>query len=391
VAPPAGNGTTISDGVAEDIITALSKIRDLFVIERNSAFTYRGKPFNAKQIGRELGVRYLLEGSIRRDGERLRITSRLVDAGSGRQIWGEHYDRDGAAIFAVQDEVTQKKWSRFHITKSELDRTLRKRPEALAAYDYYLRGNALIEEAYRSDRAKNIQAARRMYEQSLIEDPRYAPAVTGLARTYHMAWIEPTSYEPMAREYQQQENPDRALSLAQQAVALDGELPEAHAILAVVLHWQYRRSESMAEWRRALELNPNLVEGRYAISLYHNGRAAEAVEYSKRIMRLDPSHSPRYFSYLGTAYYLAGRYSEALKALRTVNSHLPDYRPGIFWHTAVAAQLGLDQEARGAATQVLRLQPDFTITKILRLIRFARQKDADRLADGLRKAGLPQR
>jgi tetratricopeptide (TPR) repeat protein len=276
-----------------------------------------------------------------------------------------------------------------HITKSELDRALRKPPEALAAYDYYLRGNALIEEAFRSDRGENIQMARKLYEQSLAEDPRYAPAVTGLALTYRLAWVEPTNYEPIAREYQQQATLDRALSLAQQAVALDGNLSEAHAALAQILHWQYRRSESMAEWQRAFELNPNLAEGRYAISLYHNGRAAEAIDYMKRVMRLDPSHSPLYFSYLGNAYYLTGRYSEALELLRIVSGRLPDYRPGLFWHAAAAAQLGKDQESRQAVAKLLRLQPGVTIAKLLRQIRFARQEDADRLADGLRKAGLP--
>jgi len=381
-----------SDGITEDIITNLSKFSDLFVIARNSTFAYKGTSIEPRQIGRELGVRYLMQGSVRRQPDRLRITAQLVDATNSRQIWAEHYDRVPADVFAIQDEVTQKIIGTLvaHISKSEFDRVLRKPPQAFAAYDYYLRGNAMVEEAFRGKRGENIRAARAFFEESIASDPRYAPAVQALARTYLLAWLEPTTYDPIAREYRQQATLDRALSLAQEAVALDGNLPEAHTALAQILHWQYRRAESMAEYQRAFELNPNLAERSFAPALYHNGRTPEAIEYMRRIMRLDPFHPTQLFVNLGAAYYLSGWYTEALGPLRTATERMPGFRPGFVWRAAAAAQLGLDQEARQAASGVLHLQPDFGISEWLRFLRLAKQEDADRLADGLRKAGLPE-
>jgi tetratricopeptide (TPR) repeat protein len=198
---------------------------------------------------------------------------------------------------------------------------------------------------------------------------------------------QPTTYDPIAREYRQQATLDGALSLAQEAVALDGNLPEAHTALAQILHWQYRRAESMAEYQRAFELNPNLAERSFAPALYHNGRTPEAIEYIRRIMRLDPFHPTQLFVNLGGAYYLSSLYTEALGPLRTATDRMPDFRPGFVWRAAAAAQLGLDEEARQAASGVLRLQPDFKISEWLRFLRLAKQEDADRLADGLRKAG----
>src|SRR6516162_2768909 len=381
-----------SDGITEDIITNLSKFSDLFVIARNSTFAYKGASIEPRQIGRELGVRYLMQGSVRRQPDRLRITAQLVDATNSRQIWAEHYDRVPADVFAIQDEVTQKIIGTLvaHISKSEFDRVLRKPPQAFAAYDYYLRGIAMVEAAFRGKRGENIRAARAFFEESIASDPRYAPAVQGLARTYLLAWQEPTTFDPIAREYRQQATLDRALSLAQEAVALDGNLPEAHTALAWVLHWHYRRAESMAEYQRAFELNPNLAERSFAPALYHNGRTREAIDYMRRIMRLDPFHPTQLFVNLGAAYYLSGWYTEALGPLRTATERMPGFRPGFVWRAAAAAQLGLDQEARQAASGVLRLQPDFGISEWLRFLRLAKQEDADRLADGLRKAGLPE-
>ena len=381
-----------SDGITEDIITNLSKFSDLFVIAHNSTFAYKGKSIEPRQIGRELGVHYLLQGSVRRQPDQLRITAQLIDATNSRQIWAEHYDRVPADIFAIQDEVTQKLIVTLvaRISKSEFDRVLRKPPQTFAAYDYYLRGNAMVEEAFRGKRGENIAAARAFFEQAIASDPRYAAAVQALARTYLLAWLEPTAYDPIAREYRQQATLDRALSLAQEAVALDGNLPEAHTALAWVLHWHYRRAESMAEYQRAFELNPNLAERSFAPALYHNGRTREAIDYMRRIMRLDPFHPTQLFVNLGAAFYLSGSYAEALGPLRTATDRMPDFRPGFVWRAAAAAQLGLDEEARRAESGVLHLQPDFKISEWLRFLRLAKQEDADRLADGLRKAGLPE-
>ena len=381
-----------SDGMSEDLITSLSKFADLFVIARNSAFTYKGKQIDLSQIGRELGARYLVQGSVRRDADRLRITAQLVEGATGKQLWAERYDRELAGLFSVQDDVTQKIVVTLvaHVTKSERDRVLRKPPESLAAYDYYLRANALMRNIHREKRGETIAAARQLYQRALDADPRYAPAVQGLAHTYITAWQELTSHEPIAHEYQQKSTLDRALLLAQSAVELDGNLAESHATLGFILRWQYRLNEGIAEFERAFALNPNLADGRFGNMLNHQGRAPEAIEFMKRIMRLDPFHPAVYFQYLGNAYYLTGKYETALELIRTGASRMAGYRPVFVWLAAAAAQSGRDDEARQAAADVLRLQPDFTIAKWLQLLRLARQEDADRLADGLRKAGLPE-
>ena len=231
-----------SDGMSEDLITSLSKFADLFVIARNSAFTYKGKQIDLSQIGRELGARYLVQGSVRRDADRLRITAQLVEGATGKQLWAERYDRELAGLFSVQDDVTQKIVVTLvaHVTKSERERVLRKPPESLAAYDYYLRANALMRNIHREKRGETIAAARQLYQRALDADPRYAPAVQGLAHTYITAWQELTSHEPIAHEYQQKSTLDRALLLAQSAVELDGNLAESHATLGFILRWQYR-------------------------------------------------------------------------------------------------------------------------------------------------------
>jgi adenylate cyclase len=383
------------DGLTEDITTRLAKFADLFVIAHDSAFAYRNKHDNPRQVGRELGVRYLLEGSVRRDGERFRITAQLIDAVSGVQRWAESYDRELTGLFAVQDEVTQKIVVTLvaHITQSELDRGRRKPPEALAAYDYYLRGSAAlaaVEEGGRRLYGERLFAARQMLEQSVAADAHYSPAIAALADTYLRAWLVPTEFPSTAGEFLQQATIDRARSLAQQAVGLDPYLAEAHAELAWILHWQYRRSEAITEFRRAFELNPNMADGRFTILLTHGGQADNAIGFMKRVMRLDPFHRPIYYSFLASAYYLAGQYEVAIENNRIAARRVPGVVQVVIWYSASAAQLGHTEEASAAAAEVLRLDPDFTISKFLQMISFARPDDASRLFDGLRKAGLPE-
>jgi tetratricopeptide (TPR) repeat protein len=183
---------------------------------------------------------------------------------------------------------------------------------------------------------------------------------------------------------------DRALSLARQAVELDPYLAEAHATLAWILHWRYRRPEAIAEFERALELNPNLADGRLAHMLVHDGRAREAVAFMRRVMRQDPFPPPIYLSYLGNAYYLSGDYDAAFDTLRAGMERMPGYRAIPVWLAAAAAQSSRLDDARKTASLVLRMAPGFTIAGWLRHIGFDQQSDADHLAAGLRKAGLPE-
>jgi adenylate cyclase len=329
---------------------------------------------------------------VRRDDEALRISAELIDADTGVQLWAGSYDRGPGGVFAVQDEVTHNILGVLpaHIDRAELERASRSRTDNPAAYDLYLRGKALITMRHGDNRGVMVAQARQLFDKALQADPRYAPAMQGLAYTYAAAFLEPMQDGLLATELRQPATLDRALALARQAVELDPYLAEAHATLAWVLHWQYRRDEAIAEFNRALELNPNLADGRLAHMLVHDGRAPEAVAFMRRVMRQDPFPPPIYFSYLGNAYYLSGDYGAAFNTLRTGMERMPGYRAIPVWLAAAAAQSGRDEDARTTAALVLQLAPKFTIAGWLGHIKFDRQADADHLAAGLRKAGLPE-
>jgi adenylate cyclase len=381
-----------AEGIAEDLITSLSKFSGLFVIARHSSFSYRGAQLDVRQIGRELGVRYLLVGSVRRDSRRVRVTAQLVDAASGMQLWGEHYDRALTGIFAVQDELTQKIIGTLvaHISRSELQRALNKPPDQLAAYECWLRGNAIMKNWHSDTTGASIVEAREFFDRARAIDPNYAPPFHGLAWTYLASWIEPWRQPAIAAEYQKPETLNAALTFAQRAIELDPNLADAHLSLGHVLKWAHRFSESFAEFERALEVNPNLADYRFGLALIHNGRTEEGMDHLKRIMRLDPFHTPACLTFLGNAYFLTGQYEEAIVVLRAAARQLPAFRPTYVWLAATAAQLGYEEAAREAAAAVLRRDPGFTIRKWLDLHQFARQADVDRTAEGLRKANLPE-
>ena len=380
------------DGLTEDLIAGLGRFRELFVIGRASVFAYKERHPPTDQIARELGVRYLVSGSVRRDDEALRVSAELIDADTGAQLWAGSYDRKLAGIFAVQDEITRNIVGVLpaHIDRAELERISRSRTDSPAAYDLYLRGKALITMRHGDNRGAMVAQARQLFDKALQADPHYAPAMQGLAYTYAAAFLEPMQDGLLANELRQPATLDRALALARQAVELDPYLAEAHATLSWILHWQYRRDEAIAEFNRALELNPNLADGRLAHMLVHDGRAPEAVGFMRRVMRQDPFPPPIYYSYLGNAYYLSGDYDAAFNTLRTGMEKMPGYRAIPVWLAAAAAQSGRDEDARTTAALVLQLAPKFTIAGWLRHIAFDRQADADRLAAGLRKAGLPE-
>jgi TolB-like protein/tetratricopeptide (TPR) repeat protein len=381
-----------SDGLSEDLTTSLSKFAGLFVIARNSAFQYRNRSVDLKQAGRELGARYLLEGSVRRDAERLRITAQLIDAGTGTHLWAEYYDRDSGSVFAIQDEVARKIVVTLvaHIHKSELDRVLRKAPDSMAAYEHCLRGNALIKNLQREGRGEAIAQARDHYEQSRASDPRYAPALLGLANTYLAAWVEPATLPSIAIEFGRPEALERAQSAIRKALEYDSALAEAYATLGYVLHQQHRRAESLKQYERAFSLNPNLADGRYGVVLCLEGRTDEGIEFLEHVIRLDPFHHPSYGSYLAVGYYLSGRDAEALDLLRNSIARLPGYRPARIWHATVAAQLDQCDEARASIAEALRVAPQTTITSWMEYIGLANPSHAARVRAALSKAGLPE-
>jgi adenylate cyclase len=377
-----------SDGITEDIITELSRFSELFVIARNSSFQYKGKAVDVRQVGRELGVRYILEGSIRRSGDWIRISVQLIDALTGTHRWAERYDRQLEDVFAVQDEVARTIAAILaaHVNKAETERTLNKPPETWQAYDYYLRAVDRHASFWSSFKATELYEVRRLLEQSIAFDPNYARAYARLAWTHVSAWINSLDGDHL--------NPaalDRAYHLARKAVQLDPNLPQAHADLGFVLIRRGQHEAAVAEFERSMALNPNFTDWRFADVLVYAGHSARAIEVVERHMRLDPFYVPSAPGFLGFAHYMLKQYSQALPLLRECVSRAPNVRGGHVWLAASYAQLGNIEDARAEASEVLRIEPKWTIMGTqARLSIFKRTEDTEHFFDGLRKAGLPE-
>jgi len=342
-----------SDGITEDLITDLSRLSGLFVIARNSTFTYKGKAVKVEEVGRELGVRYVLEGSVRKAGNRVRITAQLVDATTGHHLWAERYDRELIDIFALQDEIVQRIVTtlKLQLTLWEKGVLVRKSTDNLEAYDYYLRGS---EYYWRLTKEGNTQA-RQMLERAIELDPKYAAAYTALSYTHMIDWAWQWSLDPQTLE--------RAFELAQKAVALDDALPMAHSILGWVQCWKKQHDQAVAEVERAIALDPNDADAyaRLAHILKIVGRSEEAIEAMKKAMRLNPHHPPFYLFELGFAYYLTGRNEEAIAALKKSLTSDPNFLPAHIGLTGIYSELGREKEARAEAAEVLRISPNFSL------------------------------
>ena len=378
-----------SDGITEDIITDLSRFSELFVIARNSSFQYKGKSPDIRQVGRELGVRYVLEGSIRRAGDRVRISAQLIDAVTGAHRWAERYDRELKDVFAVQDEVSRTIVAILvaQVNKAEAERTLLKPPATWQAYDFFMRASDIYTAMRSSFNVADLYEARRLLERSIALDPNYARAYAMLSYTHLFAWIYPLDEDhlsPAALE--------RAHRLARKAIQLDPNLPIAHAHLGHVLTFEGQHEQSVAEFEKAIALNPNFTDWRFGTTLIRAGEPARAIQVVETHMRYDPFYVPSAPGALGLARYMLKEYSEALPPLREFTSRAPNMSLGHVWLAANLAQLGQLDEARAEAAEVLRIDPKYTIDGTQRrLALFKRPEDAEHLFDGLRKAGLPER
>jgi adenylate cyclase len=377
-----------ADGIVEDIITELSRFSELFVTARNSSFQYKGKAIDARQVGRELGVRYVLEGSVRRGGDRIRISAQLIDAATGGHRWAEHYDRKLKDVFTLQDEVvgTIAALLAAHVRKAEAERTRTKPPSSWEAYDYYLQGANAFASFLLSFSADDLYETRRLLQRSLAIDPNYARSYAMLANTYAAAWAHPLDSDLL--------NPaalDRAHQFARKAVQIDPNLPQAHACLGYVLAWKRVHQASIAAFERAVALNPNDVDWRFGLALVYAGNSKRAIDVLRTYMRRDPFYSPFASAILGFAHFALKQYSRALPLLRDSVSRAPNLRSAHAWLAATCAQLGRLDEARAEAAEVLRLDPKFTIAGTARRITAFRQAtDGNHYVDGLRKAGLPK-
>lgn len=326
-----------SDGMTEDLITDLSKISGLFVIARNSAFTYKGKVVKVGEVGRELRVRYVLEGSVRKVGNRVRITAQLIDSITEGHLWAERYDRDLEDIFALQDEVTQKIVTALAVklTEDEQGRLVRIYTDNMEAYDYYLRG---LEYLYRLTE-EGIDQAREMFDKASELDTEFAAAYAFLAMSHWIEWSFGWSQDPQCLE--------RAFELAQRAKALNHLLPEAHRILGEVYLWKKQHEQSIAEYKTSVDLNPNYADGFVGLANVLNfaGRPNEAVEFVKRGMLLNPIHPHSYQWNLGHAYFLTRQYEKAIEAFKRALNRNPNFHPAHVYLAITYSELGRDEEA----------------------------------------------
>jgi len=370
-----------SDGMTEEIITALSKSPYLFVIARQSTFTYKGKPVKVKQVSEELGVRYVLEGSVRRSGEKVRITAQLSDAMTGYHLWAERYDRDLQEIFALQDEIALKIMKTVH-EKLEVGQHARVLGRGARNLEAFLKAMEAREHFYRGTKEENA-LARRLYEEATRLDPEYAFAYAGLAGTHMMdVWLG-ASKSP-------EDSLARAIELGQRAVALDEPEPVAHAILGHFYTYAGQFDRAVAHAERGLALDPNsyIVLYNAAVVFTHSGRAEEAIPLFQKAIRLNPFPPAIFFARMSLAYDLAGRFDEAIEQAKKAVEREPKNQ---FTHLSLASACilaGREEEARAAAVEVLKINPTFSVEQIARAIQYRDTSQIDRMTDALRKAGL---
>jgi len=375
-----------ADGISEDIITVLSKSRSLFVIARHSSFTYKGKKVAVNDIGRELGVRYVLEGSVRKVGSRVRVTAQLIEAATGGHLWAERYDRDLADIFSVQDEITTNVSEAIQpaLERSERERAARKPPDSLDAWESYHRGMW----HFANVEASENENARSFFRRAIEIDPRFAPAEAALALTY---LNEITLFRPDLRVV----NLPRALDHAGRAIKIDVTDATAHAALARALWMSGRHAESLAEADLAVSSDPNSAVAHGARGGAHlwAGRPRDAIAPLQTAMRLSPFDPliPFWLHFTARAYYCAGDYVASIAAARQLRNSVPNFRQ--IYNTLIAAlgQTGQIDEARVVMAEALeRFGEGFRRYMSLPLneLRELRPEDREHMIDGFRKAGL---
>ena len=369
-----------ADGLTEDLITELSRFHDLLVISRNSTFVYKGKAVKVQEVARELGVDYLLEGSVQKSGDRIRVTVQLIDAETDRHIWAERYDRELEDIFAIQDEMTRAIVATLpgRVEAASHDRAKRKPTDNMAAYECVLAAKVLH---HRSTREDNVQA-QRLLDRALALDPNYAHAHAWKACVLGQTWVynwcadRDATFQQVAAELEI-------------ALALDDNDSDVHRILAALNVNREDHDKAAYHQERALALNPNydLVVVQQGELLTWLGRPEEGIDWIKRAMRLNPYHPERFWNHLGRACYCAEKYAEAVEAFSRITR--PDYTHHAFL-AATFAQMGNAVAAAAHAAEVLKREPEFSVAVYLATQHYKGEIDRRRHETGLLKAGLPR-
>ena len=369
------------DGIAEEIITALSKTPKLFVISRNSTFVYKGKPVSIKEVAEALGVQYVLEGSVRKTGNKVRITAQLIDALSGHHLWAERYDRDLKDIFAIQDEISLKITSVLNVKLSdgEIALLLGKGTKNLEAYLKMIQARELFINVNKENNAQ----AKKIFEEVIMVDPGYAMAYALLAISYFYDVTLGASQSP-------RESIARGIEMAQKSISLDNKICFPHGALSLLygLKKDYDKAVSEAEIGVALEPNSAYSYSFLGHALNYSSRYSEAISAFEKSIRLDPI--PPYVTLTGLAFSLrlVGRYEEAAAIFKKVLQKLPDNLVCQLGLTATYSTMGLDADARAQAKEVLRIDPNFSVDSYSKRFGYKNKDDWNRYMDALRKAGL---
>jgi adenylate cyclase len=370
-----------SDGLTEEIISALSKVPKLFVIARNSTFTYKGKPVKVQQVSEELGVRYVLEGSVRKVDNQLRITAQLIDAVTGYHLWAERYDRDLKNIFAVQDEITKNIIIELQVqlTIGEEARLFAKGTDNLDAYLKYLQG---LEHKNHFNKEENV-LTRQMAEEAIALDPQYSNAYSLLGLAHMMdVWLKNTKSPKQSIR--------KAMELAQKAIALDSSNATAYGMLGFLLTMARQHEKGIAQAEKAVALDPNsaLAHQFLGLALRFAGRPKDAIPIIEKAIRLDPFAPSNYIFNLGLAYLFAGDYEKAIlncsRATERESNNL-----GAHLALAVAYSVsGRDEEALAVGGEIIRIDPNFSVEYFSKTLAYKNEDDKAIFVEALRKAGL---
>lgn len=372
----------VSDGIAEDVITALSRYPSLFVIARNSSFTYKGRAVDVRQVGRELGVRYVLEGSVRKAGNRIRVTAQLIEAATSNHVWAERYDRDLADVFAVQDELTEALTTALApaIADAELRRAMRKAPGSLDAWAAYQRGLWHLSKATADD----DQSAETFFRQAIDLDPTFGASYSAIALCQLQA----------AALYQKIELRDAqrsAETLARRAVSLDGADAEARSCLGWALQARGEAEDALAEIERALSMSPNLAmaHGHRGATLIFAGRPKEGVTALNACIRLDPRdpYLAVRLLHIACGLYFCGEYEASIESTKRLIRSYPDFAMVYRWSAAALAQLGRTAEAKEELEKAISRAPGVFNMYVRNRAPWFRPEDHAHLVEGLRKAG----
>jgi TolB-like protein/predicted Zn-dependent protease len=370
-----------SDGITEAIINGLSKIPNLFVIARKSSFTYKGKQVKVQQVSKELGVRYVLEGSVQRSGDRVRITVQLVDAIKGHHLWSNSYDRDLKDIFTLQDEIMMKIMTalRVKLTEGEQARVWAKGVKNVQAYLKLLKGT----EYYIKRSPTNNKLAQQFFKEVIEIDPESSVAYAFLSYTHIYDRIFRTGKD-MKKSLQD------AFEMAEKALTLDESNPDAHLALSWARMHNREHDMSIAAAERGVALSPNyaLANRRLGVSLMFSGRSAEAIPWIKKAMRLNPFDKAIAPASLGLAYWSSGQYDVGISVLKEVVRENPNFFQGHYYLALNYASSGQEEEARAEMKETLRINPKLSLKGVRKRLPMKKQSDRDRWLEALRKAGL---